>query len=202
MITVNYANTKPNCSKKLSILILGDSLSSGYGMKLNQSWVNLLKNKLQKLKINCRINNNSIAGSTTHNGLNRLKYYLKTNQPNISIVALGGNDALRGFNLKISKKNLQKIVTLLKKAKSDIILVGVRIFPNYGQEYTRAFSSLYQKIAKMKQIHYIPEILKNIAEKPTLMQEDGIHPNAKAQNKILQRIFPTLLTLVKKQCQT
>ena len=202
MITVNYANTNLNCSKKLAILILGDSLSSGYGMTLNKSWVHLLKKKLHKLKVKSQIYNNSIAGSTTHNGLSRLKIYLKTHQPNISIIALGGNDALRGFNLKVSKQNLEQMVTLLKNVKSDIILVGVRIFPNYGQEYIKAFSSLYQQIAKIKKVYYIPEILKNIAENPKLMQEDGIHPNAKAQNKILQRIMPTLLKLIRKQCKT
>ena len=182
------------------MLLVGDSISSGYGIPPKTSWVNLLRLELAKAYPNVKLINDSIAGSTSYNGLIRLRHQLQSIKPFAVIIELGGNDALRGLNLQASKQNFVSMIKLAKQAGSHVLLISVRLFPNYGPVYTNAFNALYNNLAQDPDIILIPTLLKGIALNPSLMQKDGIHPNAQAQPRLLKRVRPSLKALLDKGC--
>jgi acyl-CoA thioesterase-1 len=178
-----------------SILVFGDSLSAGYGIARDDSWVNLLQ---QELKINhpqFEVINASISGETTSGGLRRIGKALQQHTPAVVIVELGANDGLRGTSIKETEKNLNAIIAQSRKANAKVLLIGIQIPPNYGLDYTRQFRALYPRLAKLHQIALVPFMLDGI--KPEQFQADNLHPNATGQPRILQNVLPTLLPLLR-----
>ena len=173
-------------------------MSSGYGVTPKKNWVSLLKKKIHHKKLPFNVINNSISGSTTYSGLRHLKQSLRKLRPAITIIQLGGNDALQGIDLSFSQANLNQLVSIAKKQSRVVILIGVRMFPNYGAAYVAAFRDMYISVANRQKVKLIPMILKNVAEHPRLMQRDGIHPNDEAQHIILNNIWPDLYQAMKK----
>ena len=194
------AKTHLICHQKKNIILVGDSLSSGYGLALKKSWVYTLRHKIKERFPFVKLINSSIGGSTTYNGLNRLQNQFKRHNANVVIIALGGNDALRGLNLKVSKQNIEKMIVLSKKNKCQVILISTRIFTNYGPDYTKAFKLVFKDLVSRYQLHFIPNLLQGIALNPKLMQSDGIHPNVSAQPLITKRVWPILKKILEKSC--
>ena len=182
-------------SKKL--LILGDSISAGYGLKESENWVQLLENSLRKSGQELQIINSSISGDTTIGGLSRIESDLKEHKPNYVLIELGGNDALRGYPINKIKSNLLKIIEVSVLAKANPIIMQIRIPPNYGKNYVAAFESIYSEIAEEKNIPILTFLLENVALNKSLMQLDGIHPNQKAQQIIASQVEQELLSILK-----
>ena len=173
-------------TKKL--LILGDSISAGYGLKESENWVQLLENSLKLSGIELKIINSSISGDTTIGGLSRIESDLRKHNPNYVLVELGGNDALRGYPIDRIKTNLLKIIDASLAAEANPIIMQIRIPPNYGKNYVAAFESIYSEIAVEKNIPKMSFILEKVALDKSLMQLDGIHPNSKAQPLIAKQV--------------
>ena len=182
-------------SKKL--LILGDSISAGYGLKESENWVQLLENSFRKAGQELQIINSSISGDTTIGGLSRIESDLEEHKPNYVLVELGGNDALRGYPINKIKSNLLKIIDTSLLAKANPIIMQIRIPPNYGKNYVAAFESIYSEIAKDKNIPILTFLLEKVALNKSLMQLDGIHPNQKAQQIIASQVEKELLSILK-----
>ena len=180
-----------------SIVVLGDSISAGYGIEAGQGWVSLLQNKLAAEKSPCVISNESISGDTSAGGLARIDQVLRLHKPNIILVELGANDGLRGLPPKILKSNLAEISRRAQKAGAKVLLLSMRIPPNYGKRYTELFYKVYPDLAAELGAIYIPFILEDVALIKELMQPDGLHPNAKAQPIIANKIWVHLRPLLK-----
>jgi len=181
-----------------NILILGDSLSAGYGLKPEENWVFLLQRQLDKKDLKYKIVNASISGDTTANGLNRLPHALEQYRPKLVILELGANDGLRGLPINYAKKNLEKIINRIHQHQAEILLVGMRIPPNYGKKYTQAFSAIFPTLAKQYQLPLVPFMLDGVAGDPAMIQLDGLHPNALAQRRIMENIWSHLKHLITK----
>ena len=178
-----------------TILVFGDSLSASYGVPQGQGWVALLETELaqnQSSKTTYKVVNASINGETTSGGLARFSAALTTHKPNIVILELGANDGLRGLPVNEMRSNLNKMILQAKAAKSKLLLVGMKIPPNYGQKYSRDFSASYAILAKQHKIKLVPFLLEGVAGKPSLIQDDGLHPIATAQPKLLDNVWPEL----------
>jgi len=169
-----------------TILILGDSLSAGYGMTEDQGWVQLLRNQLPKN----HIINGSVSGETTAGGLRRLPSLLASSQPDLIVIELGGNDGLRGFPPDKLKSNLTKIIDLSQQHGAKVLLTEIMVPPNYGPRYASSFTQAYHQLAEEYAIKLIPFFMQDIATDKTLMQRDGIHPNEQAQAMITQWMLP------------
>lgn len=183
----------PLLASAKTVLVLGDSLSAGYGLKDGQSWVTLLADKLGDKH---KVVNASVSGDTTANGLTRLPSALAQHKPDIVIIELGGNDGLRGQPLGLIEKNLSALISRSQKAGATVVLAGMQILPNYGPRYTGGFSALYGKLARQHQTALVPFLLEGIGGQATLMQADGIHPTAEAQPTIVANVLPVLAPLL------
>jgi acyl-CoA thioesterase-1 len=180
-----------------TILLMGDSLSAGHGLEnLEDSWPALLQQNLKTDYPNYTLVNDSISGETTSNGLFKLPASLERYQPSIVIIAYGGNDGLRGLDLTAMKVNLSKMIELSQQANAKVLLIGVRLPPNYGARYTQAFQDIYYDLAKQYDTALVPKMLLNVGGNPELMQADGLHPNEKGQPIILDNVFPGLEPLL------
>ncbi|MCL1143906.1 arylesterase [Shewanella gaetbuli] len=177
-----------------TILILGDSLSAGYGMEEQQGWVQLLRNELPEHNII----NGSVSGETTAGGLRRLPSLLESSQFDLVVVELGGNDGLRGFPPNQLKSNLTKIIELSQQAGAKVLLTEIMVPPNYGPRYAKMFTEVYHQLADDFDVPLIPFFMQEIAPNADLMQRDGIHPNVDAQAKITQWMKPWIINAVKK----
>lgn len=177
-----------------TVLVLGDSLSAGYGISTNQSWVTLLDNNLYP---HFRVINASISGETSGGALIRLPQLVDQYRPLITVVELGGNDGLRGYPIDKMRKNLAQIIELSGQ-HGDVLLLGMQIPPNYGAKYTDLFAASYPLLAKQYRLTLVPFFLENIAANPLLMQDDGIHPRAGAQHILLENVLPYLTPLLDK----
>ena len=192
-LTISYSITAQ--TKKL--LILGDSISAGYGIKESENWVSLLENSLNRDSFDIKIVNSSVSGDTTIGGLSRIKNDLTKYRPDYVLVELGGNDALRGYPLDKIKFNLNKIIDICIKAGTTPIIMQIRIPPNYGKSYVKAFESIYPEIAEENNLKLLSFLMQEVALRKDLMQLDGIHPNAKAQSLIANQIRQELLDVLK-----
>lgn len=172
-----------------SILVLGDSLSGAYGININQGWVALLQQQIITEGYDYKVINSSVSGDTTRTGLSRIDSVLKDHRPEIVIIALGGNDGLRGLAFSEVKASLNSIIERCKKDQVQILLVGVRMPPNYGTVYSQRFAELYRELAERYEIPLVVEMLNQVAENRELMQADGIHPNAGAQPLVMNNIW-------------
>ena len=192
-LTYSYSITAE--TKKL--LILGDSISAGYGIKESENWVTLLELTLKKENFDIEIINSSVSGDTTIGGLSRIKNDLDQYSPDLVLIELGGNDALRGYPIKQIKSNLNKIIFECIKRGSIPLIMQIKIPPNYGKYYVQAFERMYPEIAEENNLKLLSFLLQEVALKKDLMQLDGIHPNAKAQPVIANQIRQELLDVLK-----
>jgi len=179
-----------------TLLILGDSISAGYGINQKDNWVSMLQSKFNNDGTSIKLINSSVSGDTTSGGLQRLKRDLQKFDPDYVLIELGGNDALRGYPIKRIKDNLQTMIALIKNNNSKALLMQIRIPPNYGQKYTLAFERIYLELASTEEIYFLPFMLENVGLNPDLMQPDGIHPNAKAQPLIAKDMKKNLDSLL------
>ena len=181
-----FSNSIIADDKKL--LILGDSISAGFGIKESQNWTTLMKSSFSKEGKSLKIINSSISGDTTSGGLSRISRDLNTYKPDFVLVELGGNDALRGYPISRIKQNLLKIVSIISDNQSIPIIMQIKIPPNYGKKYIEAFENIYSEVASETDAKLISFMLENVALRDDLMQPDGIHPNEKAQPVITEQI--------------
>ena len=181
----------PAFASAKTILILGDSLSAGYGIDAKQGWVNLLQQRLdQQYPKQQKVVNASVSGETTSGALARLPKLLQTYQPEIVVIELGGNDGLRGQPPQMIQKNLAQLVQLSQKQKASVLLFGMKIPPNYGTAYSSAFEKNYKVVSQQYKVKLLPFFLEGIAGHKNLIQNDQIHPNAKAQPILLNLAYP------------
>ena len=183
--------TQTSVDKKV-LLVLGDSLSAGYGINIDQGWVSLLQKRLDQANYNYHVVNASISGETTGGGLRRLPQALDRWSPDIVVVELGGNDGLRGIAPKIIASNLKRMIELNQQAGAQSLLLGMQIPPNYGPRYTRQFHQNYRDIASAYEIPLVPFFLDGVATDRNKMQADGIHPKANAQPQMLEHVWEEL----------
>lgn len=186
-------------STSASILVLGDSISAAYGINTNEGWVALLQQRLTNKDFRYRVVNASVSGDTSRTGLNRLGNALRQHQPAIVIVALGGNDGLRGLPFSEIEASLTGIIQLSQHQGAKVLLAGVRLPPNYGEFYNARFARLFQQLSETNQVALVPRLLDQVADQGELMQADGIHPTAAAQAQILDNVWPHLLPLLTTQ---
>lgn len=180
------------------LLVVGDSLSAGYGLPQEAGWVTLLQKRVDQEGHAYRVVNASISGDTTSGGVSRLDALLTRWKPAVVIVELGGNDALRGLPLNMTEQNLDKMVAQSLAAKAKVMVVGMQIPPNYGRDYTTRFNQIFATVAKKHNVPLVPFLLEGIAENRDLFQSDGIHPVASAQPRLLDNVWPTLKPLLGK----
>ena len=192
MLSATVAHSAPK-----TVLVLGDSLSAEYGLARGAGWVALMENRLKSDKVDSTIVNASISGETTSGGRTRLPALLTQHKPALVVIELGANDGLRGLPVPAAEANLRAMVTMAQKADARVMLVGMRMPPNYGRAYTDSFFSMYKKVATDMKTALVPFMLAGVAEKPELFQADRLHPAAEAHPTILANIYPTLLPLVK-----
>jgi acyl-CoA thioesterase-1 len=174
------------------LLILGDSLSAGYGMDREQSWVNLLDNRLKEGGYSYRIFNSSISGDTTQGGLARLPRLLDRYRPVIVMLELGANDGLRGINPDITRENLERMIQQSQDNGARVLLAGIKLPPNYGSAYLQQFESIYGDLAKEFDTLLVPFFMEGVALRPDLLQADNIHPNEKGQPVLLDNVWKVL----------
>jgi acyl-CoA thioesterase-1 len=179
-----------------TVVVLGDSLSAGYGLKIQEGWVHLLEQRLAAQGYEYRVVNASVSGETTQGGLARLPRVLETHKPDVVIIELGGNDGLRGLPLAASRENLKKSIELARNDKARVVLVGMVIPPNYGPRYGQQFRDMFTALSQQYQLPFVPFFLDKVALNPDLMQADGIHANAKGQPQLLENLWPKLKPLL------
>lgn len=181
-----YADERP------TVLVLGDSLSAGFGMDVGDTWVAMLETRLNREGYGYRVINASISGDTTGNGLRRLPRALMLHQPDIVIIELGGNDGLRGLSIDVMHDNLAAMIAKARDSGALVVLAGILIPPNYGEDYAGEFAAVYAQLAKEQELPLIPFFMAGVALDPKMMQADGIHPNVAAQPLLLDNVWKVL----------
>lgn len=181
-----------------TLLVLGDSLSAEYGLARGAGWVALLEQRLAERHPGWTVVNASISGETTSGGATRIAGLLDRHRPAAVVVELGGNDALRGLDLNATRGNLDRIVGASREAGAKVLLLGMQVPPNYGKAYTDAFAQVFRDVAKVHQAPLVPFFLDGVAEDMSLFQPDRIHPNAQAQPRMLENVWPALRKLIGK----
>jgi acyl-CoA thioesterase I len=179
-----------------AVLILGDSLSAGYGLPTGQGWVELLQRKLAAQGFAHKVVNASISGDTTAGGRSRIGAALQTHKPHIVVIELGGNDGLRGSTLAPVKANLDYMVETAQKAGAKVLLIGMQLPPNYGAKYTGEFAALFGEVARARKAALVPFMLQGFGDNAELFQADRIHPTAQAQPLMLDLVWPELRKLL------
>jgi acyl-CoA thioesterase-1 len=185
--------TSANSEDAPTVLVFGDSLSAGYGIDVDQSWTTLLQARLEQQGYEHRVINASISGETTEGGAARISRALDSFEPALIILELGGNDGLRGFPASRMRGNLDKIINTSKASGAAVVLLGIRIPPNYGQRYIEEFEGVYRQLAAENDIPWIEFFMEGVALDDELMQGDGIHPNATAQPILLNNAWPIIV---------
>ena len=180
-----------------TLLVVGDSLSAEYGIARGAGWVSLLERKLAERRTDARVVNASISGETTSGGRTRLPALLTKHKPDIVVIELGANDGLRGLPVAAADANLRAMVDTARKAEAQVLLVGMRIPPNYGRDYADKFSAMYGRISRDEKVALAPFMLDGVADKADLFQADRLHPLASAHPAILNNIWPSLAPLLK-----
>lgn len=193
-VLVLFATCAHSASK--SLLVLGDSLSAEYGISRGTGWVKLLQERLKKHGIDATVINASISGETTSGGDSRLPELLTRNKPSVVVIELGANDGLRGLPLNAAKTNLRNMIVRSKNAGAKVLLIGMRIPPNYGRDYAEKFSALFAKLAHETNVALVPFLLDGVAGKPELFQADRLHPIEEAQPIITDNVWPHLKPLL------
>ncbi|MAF74279.1 MAG: arylesterase [Idiomarinaceae bacterium] len=181
----------------VSLVVLGDSLSAGYGLSQQQTWVAELQNRWQQAYPNIEIVNTSISGETTRGGLNRLPGIIERHQPDAIFIELGGNDGLRGFDLATVETNLSNMIEQAQAKGIKVALSQVMVPPNYGPRFSKRFQAVFTRVAEKYDVTLVPFFMTELVENPDFVQDDGIHPTAAAQDAIADFLSPYLLELAK-----
>lgn len=181
-----------------TLLVFGDSLSAAYGIEESEGWVALLEARLEDKQYPYQVVNASVSGETSTGGLARLPAALASNNPDIVILELGGNDGLRGLPLASLRQNLNRMIELSRETGALVLLAGIQIPPNYGPRYTVPFFEMYGEIAEQQVLPLVPFLIDGIPQQPDLMQNDGIHPKAEAQWMIVENVWPYLEPMLRK----
>lgn len=189
----------PATGSAATIMVYGDSLSAGYGLPRQAGWTNLLLQRLHDENFDYKIVNASISGETTLGGKNRIAQALSAHKPEIVIVALGANDGLRGQSLDAMRANLDAIIQTCVKRKVRVLLVGMRLPPNYGAAYTEKFHAIFRDLAQRRKLPLVPFLLEGFADNAALFQADGIHPTAQAQPLMLDNVWKILRPMLRRQ---
>jgi acyl-CoA thioesterase I len=181
-----------------TLLVFGDSLSAAYGLQAEQGWVTQLQRRLQSQGYGYRVVNASVSGETTSGGRNRIERALAQHKPRLVVLELGANDGLRGLPVKETRDNLAFMMDAIKRSGARTLLLGIRIPPNYGPQYTQAFEQIYSGLAREKKAPLLPFLLEGIALDERFMQPDGLHPNAQGQPLVLANVWPVLKPLLER----
>jgi acyl-CoA thioesterase I len=181
-----------------TILVFGDSLSAAHGIRPEQGWVALLAQRLQTQGYGYAVVNASVSGETSSGGLERLPRALELNKPEVLVLELGANDGLRGLPLATTRQNLTRMLELAQASGARVLLLGIRLPPNYGPRYTDEFAQMFPQLAQQFHVPLLPFLLDKVALNPALMQDDGLHPNANGEPAVLNNVWPTLQPLLKK----
>lgn len=179
-----------------TVLVVGDSISAALGLETSQGWVSLLQKKLDSERLDHRVVNASISGDTSAGGAARLPALLGEHKPEVVIIELGGNDGLRGQPPAQLQQNLARMVRMSQEEGAKVLILGMKLPPNYGQRYTTAFAEVFPKVASETGSALVPFLLEGAAGVPSMMQPDGIHPTAAAQPVMLDNVWPTLRPLL------
>ena len=188
VVVLSFILAPTIASAKQKLLVWGDSLSAAYGIPIEKGWVNLMQDKLGE---QVEIINGSISGETTQGGLTRLPNALIQHKPDFVILELGANDGLRGIPPNVTKRNLKTMIELAQGAHAKVMLLGMKIPPNYGMAYTKQFEEQYSQLAKDYKLSFIPFFLEDVVQDLALLQEDELHPTAEAQPIILEKVLTT-----------
>lgn len=183
------------------IVVVGDSISAGYGLDLADGWVALLQQRLDRQGYEYQVVNASISGDTTAGGRARLPRALSRYSPDLVVIELGGNDGLRGIPLKVMRENLHAMIKAAQEAGAEVVLLGMRIPENYGRRYAEAFFASYAELASEHDLAYVDFFLNDVALNSDLMQNDGIHPNQEAQGVLLENAWPAIQSRLEKPLQ-
>ena len=195
---LTLAATASAYSAPKTVLVVGDSLSAEYGIARGAGWVALLEQKLKAEKIAAKVVNASISGETTSGGRARMPALIKQHRPDIVVIELGANDGLRGLPVPSAEANLRAMIAMAHETRARVLLVGMRMPPNYGRAYTERFFSMFETVAKSTKSPLVPFMLEGVADKPALFQQDRLHPTAQAHPIILDNIWPQFAALIKK----
>ncbi|NVK42598.1 MAG: arylesterase [Oceanospirillaceae bacterium] len=196
LVFVLFLILTPAVGSAQSVLVLGDSLSAAYGMPAEEGWVALLQRRLDRSVPGTEVVNASISGETTQGGLTRLPQLLERHQPALVLVELGANDGLRGTPLPAIRQNLEQLVSSSQQSGAQVLLIGMQLPPNYGPRYSRGFHALFAEVSESREVPRVPFLMDGVALDATLMQDDGLHPNAAAQPKLLDNVWPYLEPLL------
>ncbi len=180
------------------LLVFGDSISAGYGLPPGKGWVSLLAERLKAEGYSYTVVNGSVSGDTTAGGRARLPTFLKEHKPAIVVLELGGNDALRGGKLADTRANLEAMVAATQSARAKVLIIGMQVPPNYGPAYAREFNALFADVAKARRTALVPAFFEGFGDDLTLFQPDRIHPNVRAQPRLLDNAWPALQPLLKR----
>jgi len=194
---LTLAATASAYSAPKTVLVVGDSLSAEYGIARGAGWVALLEQKMKSEKIDAKVVNASISGETTSGGRARLPALLGQHRPDIVVIELGANDGLRGLPVPAAEANLRAMIAAAQAKKARVLLVGMRMPPNYGRAYTERFFGMFKQVATSTKSPLVPFMLEGLADKPALFQQDRLHPTAEAHPVILNNIWPTFSAMVK-----
>jgi acyl-CoA thioesterase I len=181
-----------------TILVFGDSLSAAYGLSQQQGWAHLLEKRLREEGFDYRVANASISGETTVGGAGRIEGALKAHKPDVVVLELGANDGLRGQSLDVMKRNLEAMIDASRKAKAEVLLVGMRLPPNYGPSYTEKFHRTYIDVAKAKKTAFVPFLFEGFGEDAKFFQADRVHPTSDAQALMLDVVWKGLKPILKR----
>ena len=179
-----------------TVLIVGDSISAGFGLDTSKGWVALLGQRLKKEGFDDKVVNASISGDTSAGGLARLPAALAEHKPDVVVIELGGNDGLRGQPPAQLKQNLASMIDQSRDSGAKVLLLGMQIPPNYGKRYVEAFAKVFGDVAQKEKVPFVPFFLEGVGGHPELMQADGLHPAVAAQDKLLENVWPTLKPLL------
>jgi acyl-CoA thioesterase-1 len=185
-------------TRERTLLVFGDSLSAAYGLRADQGWVAQLQQRLRSQGYGYRVVNASVSGETTSGGRNRIERALAQHKPSLVLLELGANDGLRGLPIKETRDNLAFMIDVARRQGSKVLLLGIRIPPNYGPQYTQAFGDIFSRLASEKKLPILPFLLESIALDARYMQADGLHPNAQGQPRVLANVWPILKPLLER----
>ncbi len=188
----------PGVTAAATILVFGDSLSAGYGLSNEQSWPSLLQKRLRDDNFSLAVANASVSGETTAGGASRIEGALRTHRPDIVIIELGANDGLRGQNLDTMKRNLEAMVDASRRAKADVLLVGMRLPPNYGTAYVEKFQRTFSDVARGKKVALVPFLFEGFGEEARFFQSDRVHPTSEAQALMLETVWKGLKSMLRR----
>jgi len=184
-------------SASKTLLVLGDSISAEYGLPRDSGWVSLLQTRLSDDKLPVSVVNASISGETTAGGLTRLPALLQQHKPAVLIIELGGNDGLRGLSLAATQANLREMIKSADRIGARVLLLGMRVPPNYGPDYSKRFAAMYQGLARERNVKLVPFLFAGLEDTERFFQQDRIHPNQRAQTVMLDNVWPSLRSLLK-----